>query len=665
VFLLALGVRTIYLGEYASSELFRTPIVDSYAYHTRAQAWAATGRLEDEFFWQPPFYPLFLAVLHRATGASLLAARIAGVLVGSTTCALTHRLGVAAAGPRVGLIAGTIVALYGPSIALDAEILGTAWEGLWSVSLLLAWSALARAPLRRGPLALATGVAGGLAVLTRPTFLPFLLVAALWLALRLRSQRVPLPATAGLLVALGCGFLAVTMPVAVAAGRITGRASFLPASAGINLWIGNNPDRERTLAIRPGSDWEELTHLPRAAGITLKRDTSRYFQKRVLEYARSRPLHLLLGLGEKGVQLASSREIPRNFDVYLLRDSSRLLGALLWKAGGFGFPFGVLLPLALAGFVLHRPRLGLIAAFCASYGAAIVLVFVSGRYRAPLVPALAVAGGAGLVALTELVRSRAWPRLAAALAAAGALGLVTVLPGPFAQERTNYRAEMEYLLGRQAVNRREPDAALAHLGRAVALDPGHADAHTALGTLLHDLGRDDEAVVHFERAIAADADQPLALANLARVLAERGDTVGAEEKLRLAVEADPYDPKLLVDWATALAWSGRHAEALEVFRRAHEMGGDDPALLHRWGRLLATLGSETEARERLEAAIALDPLHVEAIDDLALLLLRAGRRDAAVGVYRRAERDALAAGRPDLAARWSDRARSWSDDSGP
>ena len=52
-----------------------------------------------------------------------------------------------------------------------------------------------------------------------------------------------------------------------------------------------------------------------------------------------------------------SRELPRNIDAYVLRDSSAPLRVLLWKAGVFGFPFGMLLVLAAGGAVLNAELL--------------------------------------------------------------------------------------------------------------------------------------------------------------------------------------------------------------------------------------------------------------------------------------------------------------------
>ena len=48
--------------------------------------------------------------------------------------------------------------------------------------------------------------------------------------------------------------------------------------------------------------------------------------------------------------------------------------------------------------------------------------------------------------------------------------------------------------------------AVAALGRAVALNPGHIRARINLGVALRDLGRSEDALAAFDAAIACDGD---------------------------------------------------------------------------------------------------------------------------------------------------------------
>jgi 4-amino-4-deoxy-L-arabinose transferase-like glycosyltransferase len=181
VFIAALALRLLYLLDVADSPTFHIPIVDAHTYHTIAAELARGGGVSEALFWQPVFYPTFLAALYAVCGVSVLWAKIVQAAIGALTCVLTFVLGRRVVDRRTGLVAAAIVALYGPLIFFGGELLATVWATLWSVVLLLLLLALARAG--SPPLALVLGCCAGASVLTRPTFLPFVVVSIVWLAM--------------------------------------------------------------------------------------------------------------------------------------------------------------------------------------------------------------------------------------------------------------------------------------------------------------------------------------------------------------------------------------------------------------------------------------------------------------------------------------------------
>ena len=109
-----------------------------------------------------------------------------------------------------------------------------------------------------------------------------------------------------------------------------------------------------------------------------------------------------------------------------------------------GVDIGVLLPLAAVGLLLqHRRVPAVVPLFIASYGASLVLVFPSARYRVPVVPALTILAAAGCLGVLEEVRRRRWGRLGIAGICAGGVVLLATLPGPFCEEEVDYEAEFE------------------------------------------------------------------------------------------------------------------------------------------------------------------------------------------------------------------------------
>ena len=63
LFLVAVGVRALYLWESAASPTFYEPILDARTHHNLAAEWVQAGTYNEVFLWQAIFYPLFLSGL--------------------------------------------------------------------------------------------------------------------------------------------------------------------------------------------------------------------------------------------------------------------------------------------------------------------------------------------------------------------------------------------------------------------------------------------------------------------------------------------------------------------------------------------------------------------------------------------------------------------------
>jgi Tfp pilus assembly protein PilF len=448
------------------------------------------------------------------------------------------------------------------------------------------------------------------------------------------------------------GFVLFTAPVALFSGKTTGRYSFLPASGGINLHIGNNPDRQATEAIRPGWAWSELTRSPAKYGVERKADTSRYFRDRFLQYVRDEPVSYVAGLAAKTTQLISARELPRNVDVYTQREWSPFLSALVWKIGRFGFPFGLLLPFAVVGLVHLGRRIPLlIVLFLACYGAAVILVFVAARYRAPLVPALSIPAAAGALALVDLVRRGQRKRAGVYAALVIAVAALSSLPGPFLREQIDYHGEMLYMVGTRMIEDDEDALALELLQAALERRPDHAETHNALGNLRFKHGDHAAAATHYRRAVAIDAGFRVARDNLGRALLARGRFDEAVRQLRIVLADDPDHGAARYYCGLALARLGRLDEAASDLARAARLRPEDPRVLAGLGTVRLRQTRFDEAIAAFRSALALAPLHEPALDGLVRSLDAAGRAGEATAVLSAALERARISGPPTLAER--------------
>jgi tetratricopeptide (TPR) repeat protein len=607
VFCAALLVRVIYLLESSDNPTFAIPIMDSADYDDLARALLDGHAPRTSLFWQPVFYPLFLTAVYACSGASILAAKLVQVLLGAATCLLTYRLGRRLFNPQAGLIAGLITALYGPLIFFETELLATGWAAFWCVALTLLL--LKAADPRNLGIALVLGLCGALSVLTRPTFLPAFIAGCIWWSVtHYRIDRAGRGLVGGLAV-IAVGFLLITIPVSVLNQRLHGHFGFMPASGGINVYIGNNPDADATITYRPGRDWNELMALPAQAGVSGDVwEHQRYFYRQARRYALDQPASFLRGLARKCVEFVSSREIPRSVDPRVFRQWSHTLSLLIWRAGGFGFPFGVLLPLALVGLVHHRRKIpGPVWLFLTLCPLAIVLVFVAARYRTPLVPVLAVPAAAGALTFVRAVRNTDWTQLARSGGVVVVVAVATTLPGPFPAERVNYDAELYQFLGNRFLHERKTTEAIGAYQQALQFAPEDPAVHAKLAEALLTEGRVDDAIKHYEASLRVRPDSELTHASLGIALAQKGELEQAVEHYRRAVEIDPTFARAHYNLGAAMQQLGRLDEAIESYRQAARHEPTGAIIRYNLGAALAQRGDLDEAARELRKALEIDP----------------------------------------------------------
>jgi tetratricopeptide (TPR) repeat protein len=572
-------------------------------------------------------------LIYFGSGSSIVAAKVVQAVFGGGTCGVTYFLGRRVFSHGAGVVAGIITALYGPLIFFDGELVGAGWASFWAVSMtLLLIRAKDRATVGR---LFALGLCGGFGVVTRPPLLPFLVVVSFWLVFRLvrdpnRTVRLRRGVPAGVL-----GFGLVVLPVAGVQHRVMGRFSFVPNSGGINFYIGNNANRCETLKIRPGPDWEWLTQMPAREGAPGQEAGSVYFFEKVGAYARESSLAFAGGLAQKVWQFWSSRELPRNVDLYLFREWSWVLRGLIWKVGGFGFPFGVLWPMALIGVMMNFRRIPVpVYLAMALYSAAIALVFVSARYRVVIVPVMAVLAGQGLLELATLFRQGRFGRLGLMFGIGLIAAVMSSIPSAYCVEDDSFAAEMRGYLGSELSRRGRSAEAAAALVESLRLDPENASVHFSIGTLLKRRGQSDEALDHLEAAVDRKPFYRKARAALGEILMERGQTGEAASLYEEGIRIDATDAASHRGLGAILAGQGKleeaaghYRESLEYERRLSETFVELAEVLRRLGRIEA-------AAACLREGVAFHPRSEALLKRLGDLYADSGRASEAVETYR-------------------------------
>lgn len=339
-------------------------------------------------FPRAPGYPAFLAVLGTGHGEHASApARVKVVqsFVGGLTIWLIGVIALRAAGPRAGVAAAAIAAVYPPLVFIPSYVFS---ETVYSALALAAARTLQAASRRggaagRAPLlpAIAAGALIGAAVLVRPAMLFFLPVALPWLLAR-RQLAVA--------VAVVAAAAAVVAPWTARNLRVHDRFILVAAEGGVTFWTGNHPlaRGEGDLAANPELKRAEL-EFRRAHGALSAEALEPLYYRDAFRWIAANPGAWLWLLARKAF-----------YSIVPVGPSYTLHSTKYWAASAGSY--ALVLPFSLVGFrrLRHR-REPPTAVLLLGISAVLVglVFFPQERFRIPVIdPVLIIAAAAALAA---------------------------------------------------------------------------------------------------------------------------------------------------------------------------------------------------------------------------------------------------------------------------
>jgi len=339
-----------------------------------------------ERFGRAPLYPLLLSILFRITASAHLleAIRLTQSLLGALAVLLLALVARQAAGPIAGVSAAWIAALYPPLVWMPAYVFS---ESLYvplvlSNVLLLGWT-LDRNRTNGGTvpsrLLLACGVIGGVAALTRPVHVFYLIVVGIWLLRKRRAQWT-------MLIAVGA--LIVVAPWTARTFREHHRLVLIASEGGITFWTGNHPlsPGEGDMAANPAIKRDNQRLRSEYPGLSAEELEPIYYRE-ALGHIAARPLWWL------GLELRKLLYLIVPIGPSYALHSARYLTATLVS-------YGLLLPLGCAGLVLLARQgrwpqpLGLLLW---SAVAACLVFFPQERFRVPMIDPVLIVGAAAFM----------------------------------------------------------------------------------------------------------------------------------------------------------------------------------------------------------------------------------------------------------------------------
>jgi tetratricopeptide (TPR) repeat protein len=147
----------------------------------------------------------------------------------------------------------------------------------------------------------------------------------------------------------------------------------------------------------------------------------------------------------------------------------------------------------------------------------------------------------------------------------------------------------------------------------------------------------DEAVRAFRRALEIEPRLALARVNLSIALYYARNLAEAEREARAAAEQAPHIPQPFYILGLIARAQNQTDAALAAFKRVRELDPDDVTTEVQLGQLYLHERRYADAIAHLKRAVELEPFHVTASYNLALALIRAGRREEGQRLMQRFE----------------------------
>jgi len=446
---LALALRLIYVFQVKDSTLVTPEELDPGMYYDWAKEIAAGDWIGKTPFVQSPLYAYCLAALMKIVGTSVGRILTVQAFVGCGTVLLTYLLGRRLLGHAPGLAAAALIALYGPFLFEEGMVMKTFLSPFVTLVLLLLLD-LARDAESGSRRALwlfgSSGLAYGLLTLDRENSIllaPVLAVLALWLGGGLK--RSGLRAAGAFLL----GAVVMIAPVTLRNWAVGHEFVLLTTGGGEVFFIGNNADANGLYVpppfVRPDPKYEHADFIARAEEIAgthmTPMQSSWFWFRQGMSFITSEPVAWARLLGRKLTHFWNYFELPDNLDYQILQRFSTLLDGLnaSFPPPGWGTlslpvagsraavrvhlysTFGTLAPLGLFGIYLTRRswrRLLPLHVLLFGYMGTVLLFFNFARFRAPIVPLLAILASCSLLALGRFLL-RLWALLVAFAARSG------------------------------------------------------------------------------------------------------------------------------------------------------------------------------------------------------------------------------------------------------
>ena len=594
----AFAIRMCYLAELSTTPWSSHPIIDERYLDEWAIKISHGVFISEEAFFRGPLYAFLLGGIYAIFGHGYLVPRFLTMVFGTVSCFLVYYLGKEAFGPLPSLIAGTIAAFYFPFIFFEGTLLIVGTFIFLTLLLLFLLFQLVETitvtndgeqpPIGRNKALIRWGAAGiiaGLAAITRPNILLFLGLFTLWMFSKVRRSK-----SAGgipfhyLICFLGALALVIT-PVTIHNYAVSRDFVLISSQAGINFFIGNNPESTGKYTPLPGyyplrGHYVDTAWLfarkqaEKEAGFKLQpSQVSQIWFQKGLRFWREQPLAAVLVFLKKFHIFWLGPEINNIMYVSYRRSLSRILKIAV-------FHFGIIGPLSLFGLLtlLWNKRKSPISSnqlikrrilflFVISYTFSVVPFFNAGRYRLPVVPVLIIfAAWAGLE-ICRKIREKQWKPLSLFCLPLLAGLFLAVNIDPYGVTGDD-PAKARWSQANAYQARGQTEAAMDLYQKALEFNPGLSSAHLNLGNCYLARNEYQEAVAHYQQAAEGEPGNATVYNNTAIAYLGLKDYETALAFVSEAWKRDSLNPFVHDTYGNYYLETGDYDRAIKAFNEA-------------------------------------------------------------------------------------------------
>jgi TolB-like protein/DNA-binding winged helix-turn-helix (wHTH) protein/Flp pilus assembly protein TadD len=166
--------------------------------------------------------------------------------------------------------------------------------------------------------------------------------------------------------------------------------------------------------------------------------------------------------------------------------------------------------------------------------------------------------------------------------------------------------------------------------RALELDRNYAPAHHWYSMYLALKGRKEEALAEAEEGYELDPLSPVVGANLAKILQEAGQDDKAIEQAKKTLDMEPDSAVTHAVLGVVYQDKKMYAEAITEYKQALEVGGPPTEIRGLLGYAYAVSGNRIEAEKTIAQLRKLQPEHIRAALDLAVVFSGLGDKSSAL-----------------------------------